>query len=139
MPGDFELVSLLMNFCMDCKIRVVDTLSASLGEGMMMQLALDKIAEGKTIEEVADIVREAIPHICVRFTVDNLDDNGKLVGNLNASNTIGSIIGTFVPTFISIPAVGTSITFLIFAIYSALASLEPDLPLEPVNLLKAIP
>jgi len=51
----------------------------------------------------------------VKFTVDNLDDNGKLVGNLNASNTIGSIIGTFVPTFISIPAVGTSITFLIFA------------------------
>ena len=57
----------------DCKIIVIDTLSASLGEGMMMQLALDKIAEGKTIEEVADIVREAIPHICVRFTVDNLD------------------------------------------------------------------
>lgn len=51
----------------------------------------------------------------VKFTVDNLDDNGKLVGNLNASNTIGSIIGTFVPTFISIPTVGTSITFLIFA------------------------
>lgn len=51
----------------------------------------------------------------VKYTVDNLDDNGKLVGNLNASNTIGSIIGTFVPTFISIPAVGTSVTFLIFA------------------------
>lgn len=51
----------------------------------------------------------------VKFTVDNLEDNGKLVGNLNASNTVGSIIGTFVPTFISIPAVGTSITFLIFA------------------------
>lgn len=50
----------------------------------------------------------------VKFTVDNLDDSGRLVGNLNASNTIGSIIGTFVPTFISIPAVGTSITFLIF-------------------------
>ncbi|MBO5656864.1 MAG: fused MFS/spermidine synthase, partial [Agathobacter sp.] len=42
-------------------------------------------------------------------------DSGKIVGKLNASNTIGSIIGTFVPTFISIPAVGTSITFLIFA------------------------
>lgn len=51
----------------------------------------------------------------VKYTVDSLDDNGRLVGNLNASNTIGSIIGTFVPTFISIPAVGTSITFLIFA------------------------
>ena len=51
----------------------------------------------------------------VKYTVDNLEDNGKLVGNLNASNTIGSIIGTFVPTFISIPTVGTSITFLLFA------------------------
>lgn len=51
----------------------------------------------------------------VKYTVDSLDDSGKTVGALNASNTIGSIIGTFVPTFISIPAVGTSITFLIFA------------------------
>ena len=51
----------------------------------------------------------------VKYTVDSLDDSGKVVGTLNASNTIGSIIGTFVPTFISIPAVGTSVTFLIFA------------------------
>lgn len=51
----------------------------------------------------------------VKYTVDSLDDSGKTVGMLNASNTIGSIIGTFVPTFVSIPAVGTSITFLIFA------------------------
>ncbi|MCR4695111.1 MAG: fused MFS/spermidine synthase [Pseudobutyrivibrio sp.] len=51
----------------------------------------------------------------VKFSVDSLDDSGSVVGKLNASNTIGSIIGTFVPTFISIPAVGTSITFLIFS------------------------
>ncbi len=51
----------------------------------------------------------------VKYTVDDLDDSGKIVGRLNASNTIGSIIGTFVPTFVTIPAVGTSITFLIFA------------------------
>ena len=51
----------------------------------------------------------------VKYSVDSLDDSGKVVGTLGAFNTIGSIIGTFVPTFISIPAVGTSITFLIFA------------------------
>lgn len=50
-----------------------------------------------------------------RYTVDSIDDSGKVIGKLNASNTIGSIIGTFVPTFVSIPAVGTAITFLIFA------------------------
>lgn len=50
-----------------------------------------------------------------KYSVDSLDDSGRIVGTLGAFNTIGSIIGTFVPTFISIPAVGTSVTFLIFA------------------------
>ena len=51
----------------------------------------------------------------VKYTVDRLEDSGKTVGQLNASNTLGSILGTFLPTFVTIPAVGTSITFLIFA------------------------
>ena len=51
----------------------------------------------------------------VKYTVDSLDSSGRTVGILNASNTIGSIIGTFVPTFVTIPSVGTSATFLIFA------------------------
>ena len=50
-----------------------------------------------------------------KYSVDSLEDSGKVVGTLGAFNTIGSIIGTFIPTFVSIPAVGTSITFLIFA------------------------
>ncbi len=51
----------------------------------------------------------------VKYTVDSLDDSGKVVGTLGAFNTIGSILGTFLPTFVTIPAVGTSVTFLIFA------------------------
>ncbi|SHJ53144.1 Spermidine synthase [Hathewaya proteolytica DSM 3090] len=51
----------------------------------------------------------------VKYTVNSLDDSGKVVGTLGAYNTIGSIIGTFLPTFVTIPAVGTAITFLIFS------------------------
>lgn len=51
----------------------------------------------------------------VKYTVDSLDDSGKTVGTLGAFNTIGSIIGTFLPTFVTIPAVGTAVTFLIFS------------------------
>lgn len=51
----------------------------------------------------------------VKYSVNSLDDNGKTVGELGALNTIGSIIGTFLPTFVTIPAVGTAITFLIFS------------------------
>ena len=50
-----------------------------------------------------------------KYTVGSLDDSGKTVGTLGAFNTIGSIIGTFVPTFVTIPAVGTAITFLLFS------------------------
>ncbi|MCC8029833.1 MAG: fused MFS/spermidine synthase, partial [Lachnospiraceae bacterium] len=44
----------------------------------------------------------------VKYAVQDLDDNGKTVGFLNASNTIGSIIGTVVPTFMTIPTVGVT-------------------------------
>lgn len=50
-----------------------------------------------------------------KYTTDSLADNGKIIGMLGGFNTIGSIIGTFIPTFVTIPALGTSITFLIFA------------------------
>ncbi len=52
----------------------------------------------------------------VKYAVHSLDENGRTVGELNALNTIGSIIGTFTPTFITIPLVGTSWTFIIFAV-----------------------
>ena len=59
----------------------------------------------------------------IKFSVNNLDDNGKTVGELGALNTIGSIIGTFVPTFITIPAVGTAATFIIFSSILAILSI----------------
>lgn len=59
----------------------------------------------------------------VKYTVGDLKRNGEIVGRLGALNTIGSIIGTFVPTFLTIPAVGTAATFLIFAGILALLSI----------------
>ena len=50
-----------------------------------------------------------------KYSVGSLEDSGKVVGQLGAANTIGSIIGTFLPTFVTIPAVGTAVTFLIFS------------------------
>ena len=51
----------------------------------------------------------------VKVTVDSLDDSGRTVGRLGACNTIGSIRGPFLPPFVTIPAVGTAVTFLIFS------------------------
>lgn len=51
----------------------------------------------------------------VKYAVKNLDENGKTVGAIEASGTVGSIIGTFLPTFVTIPYIGTSLTFVVFA------------------------
>lgn len=57
----------------DCKITVIDTLSASLGEGIMIKKALDMKAEGKTLDETAQWIKEHLDHISVQFTVDDLE------------------------------------------------------------------
>ena len=51
----------------------------------------------------------------VRYIMDDANKSGEIVGRLGACNTVGSIIGTFLPTFVTIPAVGTAATFIIFS------------------------
>lgn len=50
-----------------------------------------------------------------RYCVEKKEETGGIVGRLGAANTIGSILGTFLPTFLTIPALGTSLTFLLFS------------------------
>ncbi|CCV64135.1 DegV family protein [Alteracholeplasma palmae J233] len=54
------------------KIMLIDTKSASLGEGLIVTLAARKRLEGKTIEETYDYVLETLPNICHWFTVDDI-------------------------------------------------------------------
>ena len=56
----------------DRKVIVVDGLSASLGQGLLVWYACQKKAEGLSIEEVAAWVEENRFHLCHWFTVDDL-------------------------------------------------------------------
>lgn len=57
----------------DRKIYVVDTLAASLGQGLLVYLAAQKKAAGASIEEVRDWLEENKLHLCHWFTVDDLN------------------------------------------------------------------
>lgn len=50
-----------------------------------------------------------------KYTVRSLAESGTTIGTLGACNTIGSILGTFLPTFVTIPTVGTALSFIIFS------------------------
>lgn len=54
------------------KITVVDSLSASLGEGLLVHKAIQLKESGKTFDEIADWLEKNKLHLCHMFTVDDL-------------------------------------------------------------------
>ncbi len=76
----------------ESKIIVIDTLCASLGQGMLVWLAGQQKKAGKSLEEVADYVRETIPHLCHFFTVNDLN-HLKRGGRVSATTAlVGSML-----------------------------------------------
>ena len=74
----------------DSRIIVIDSLAASRGQGMLVWYAAKKKAEGKSIDEAADWVREMAPHQDHWFTVADLN-HLRRGGRLNATS---AIVGT---------------------------------------------
>lgn len=56
----------------EAKILTVDSLCASLGQGLFVYLCAQEQKKGKTIEEVKAYAEEIRPHLCHWFTVDDL-------------------------------------------------------------------
>lgn len=54
------------------KIFTVDTLCASMGQGLLVYLAVQEQRRGRSIEEVRDWAEENKLHLCHWFTVDDL-------------------------------------------------------------------
>lgn len=54
-------------------IRIVDTLVASAGEGLMVYMAVEKRKAGASLEENAAYIESLIMHHCIWFTVDDLE------------------------------------------------------------------
>ncbi len=56
----------------DRKILTVDTLSASMGQGLLVYLTVQQKRAGATIEEARDFAEKNKFHLCHWFTVDDL-------------------------------------------------------------------
>ncbi len=56
----------------EANIIVIDTLCASLGEGFIVNKAVQMMEEDKTIDEVAAFVKDNLHHVGHVFTVDDL-------------------------------------------------------------------
>lgn len=77
----------------DRKIIVVDTLAASMGQGLLVHYAVELKNKGKTIEEVAQWVEDNKLNLVHIFTLDDLfflKRGGRLSGT---SAIVGSVLG----------------------------------------------
>ena len=72
------------------KIYAVDTLCASLGEGLLVYLAVQEKRKGKNIVELRDWLEENKLHLCHWFTVEDLN-HLKRGGRVSAAT---ALIGT---------------------------------------------
>lgn len=67
----------------------------------------------------------------IRLAVGDVARAGKVAGQVYAISTLGSLLGTFLPVLVTIPQLGTTRTFLLFAGILFLAAGLPLLRLEP--------
>lgn len=77
LSGTYQSVSIaakvIMDEMPDKKIIVIDTLAASLGQGLMVHYAAKLRDEGKTAEETAAWIEEHLQNFAHVFTVDDLN------------------------------------------------------------------
>ena len=77
----------------DRKIYCVNSLCASMGEGLLVTLADQKRRTGASIEEVRDYVEDTKLHVCHWFTVDDLN-HLKKGGRVSATAAfLGTMLG----------------------------------------------
>lgn len=77
----------------DCRIIVVDSKCASMGEGLFVHKAVMMKKQGKSMEETADYLNELVPHLTHVFTVDDLNHLYRGGRVSKAAAIVGTIAG----------------------------------------------
>jgi spermidine synthase len=58
-----------------------------------------------------------ISPFAIRLSMEDTATSGRMSGTIYSISTLGSFIGTFLPALVTIPAIGTKNTFLIFSLF----------------------
>ncbi len=75
------------------RVEVFDSLSASMGEGLLVYLAAQRKQEGLTLDGLLEWLRENVLHLCHWFTVDDLN-HLKRGGRVSATAAlVGTMLG----------------------------------------------
>ncbi|MFP6904920.1 MAG: fused MFS/spermidine synthase [Verrucomicrobiota bacterium] len=68
------------------------------------------------------ILLGCVAPFAIRLSIELVDETGRVAGRLYALSTLGSFLGTLLPTLVLIPWIGTRATYLLFAMGLTLLS-----------------
>ena len=83
--------------------------------GVEAGLALGSFISVLVLFSVPVTLLGCISPFAIRLAVESPQEAGKVSGQIYAISTLGSLLGTFLPTLILIPELGTTLTFLTFS------------------------
>lgn len=92
-------------------------------QGLSSNIKLNSILASLVLFAVPSVLLGMVSPFAVKLKIKNLNHSGKIVGNLYAISTVGSIVGTFLAGFVLIPLLGTTKILLILSITLFFASL----------------
>lgn len=94
--------------------RPILTLAATAFQDLEAALALGSFVSVLVLFSVPITLLGTVSPFAIRLAVRDVSRAGRVSGHVYAISTVGSIIGTFLPTLYLIPQIGTIQTFLVF-------------------------
>ncbi len=99
---------------LDLTVEGLDTVSAGAVVGSFLAVAL--------LCAPPVVLLGMVSPFAIRLAVRGIETAGAVAGRLYALSTAGSLLGTFLPALVLIPAIGTQRTFLVIAALLAVSS-----------------
>ncbi len=97
--------------------------AASAFEGLQVGLLAGSFLTVLILFSLPVTLLGTISPFAIRLSMTEPAQAGKISGRIYAISTLGSFIGTFLPTLFTIPAFGTRLTFLIFSLFLLIVAL----------------
>lgn len=90
--------------------------AASAVVGAEAALALGSFVSVIVLFSIPVTLLGCVSPFAVRLAIDNPQNAGQISGQIYGISTLGSLVGTFLPVLVLIPQLGTTRTFLVFAL-----------------------
>lgn len=97
-------------------------LAANAFDGLQVGVLLGSFVSVMILLAVPMILLGMTSPYAIRLSISDADSSGRISGKIYGISTIGSFIGTFLPTLVTIPLIGTYRTFVLFGLILSAAA-----------------